>query len=166
MQLPARIFGGRHIYIESNVFIWYGSRIEALNGRPGAARITIGRDTVIQPYVHIGAVDSVSIGKGVLVASGVYVTDHDHSFHDINRPPISNRQLIAAPVVIGDYSWLGERAMVLKGVEIGEHCVIGAGAIVTKSIPSYCVAVGVPARVVRRYSIEDKRWVSVEPLPQ
>lgn len=162
LQRPAFLVGGRHIAIGDRTTVWYGSRLEALNGAADCIRIAIGDDCAIHPYAHIGAVDRISIGRGVLMASGVYITDHDHDFSDPSEPPISNRRVISAPVVIGDYAWLGERAMVLKGVSIGEHAVIGAGSIVTKDVPAYCVAVGSPARVIRRYSFSEKRWVGVD----
>lgn len=163
---PAMLVGARYIEIGSRVNIWPGGRLEALPTEFSNGKIVIGDGTCIQPYVHIGSVLRVDIGEGVLVASGVYISDHDHSFHDPQDPPITNKSVVASAVSIGDFVWLGERVMVLKGVSIGEHSVIGAGAIVTKDIPPYSVAVGAPARVIRRYSIEDRGWFPVgEPCP-
>lgn len=133
--------------------------MEALCTEQTMGRIIIGNGTSIQPYVHIGAVIGISIGRDVLIASGVYITDHDHYFEDPLLPPIGNGTVVASPVSIGDYTWIGERAMVLKGVTIGEHSIIGAGAIVTKDIPAYCCAAGSPARVIRKYSVESHCWV-------
>jgi lipopolysaccharide O-acetyltransferase len=101
------------------------------------------------------------LGRGVLVASQVYITDHDHDFGDLESPPIENGRLVVVPTHIGDYVWLGEGVMVLKGVTIGAHSVVGAGSIVIKDIPPFCVAVGNPAKVIRFYCHEKKQWIKV-----
>lgn len=123
-------------------------------------RVSIGDGTSIHPGVHIGAAQSVHIGAGVLIAAGVYITDHDHDFSDPTEPVSTHHRLVVSAVVIGDYSWLGERVMVLKGVSIGAHSVIGAGSIVTRDVPSYSLAVGSPARVVKHYDTRCKTWVT------
>lgn len=158
---PAFLVGGQGIRIASHVHIWRESRIEALNANPDEVRIHIGAGTCIQPGVHLGAVLRVEIGRGVLMASRVYITDHDHDWSDPDDPVILNGRLVAAPVTIGDYVWLGEGVMVLKGVHIGERSVVGAGSIVTRSIPPLSVAVGAPARVIRRFDRSLNQWVRV-----
>lgn len=161
LSSPSLLVGTSCIEIGSRVRIWHSGRLEAIRTETSIGRIIIGDDTTIQPYVHIGAVMKVEIGKGVLMASGVYISDHDHCFQDPYAPPVSNQTVVACPVAIGDFVWLGQRSMVLKGVRIGEHSVIGAGAVVSKDIPAYCVAVGSPARVIRRYSFSQRRWIPV-----
>jgi len=163
IEPPAHVLGGGAIRIAEGVRIWRHARIEALNPAPGEIRLAIGAGTVIQPHVHIGAVRDVTIGAEVLMASHVYITDHDHDFSDPDDPVLSNGKLLVEPVRIGDRAWLGERVMVLKGVTVGEGSVIGAGSIVTKSVPPFSVAVGAPARVVRRYDRERGEWVRAEP---
>ena len=91
------------------------------------------------------------IGDHVLIASDVFITDHDHG--EITRVAMdvapALRPLVCSPVTIGNNVWIGEKVVILKGVEIGEGCVIAAGAVVTKSMPSYSVIGGIPARVLR-----------------
>ncbi len=159
---PAYVVGGRAISLGREVIIWHHARLEAFNAHRGILRISIGDGTNIQPYVHIGAAESVNIGRGVLVASAVYISDHDHDWSDPADPVIANSRVVAAPVEIGDFAWLGERVIVLKGVRIGAHSIIGAGSIVTRDIPPYVVAVGAPARVVRRYEHNLRTWRAVE----
>jgi len=149
------------ISIGSKVRIWHHARIEAIGTGAGATVIEIGNETVIQPYVHIGACTSVVLGRGVLIASFVYITDHDHDFADLAFPVVSSQRVVALPVAIGDYAWLGERAIVLKGVHIGERSIIGAGSVVTRDVPPYSIAVGVPARVVKRFDCATQKWVNV-----
>lgn len=158
---PAWIVGARWIAIGDEVGIWRYARIEAFNGNPGEARVRIGQGTVIQPYVHIGAIQEVTIGRNCLFASHVYISDHDHDFSDPSIPPTQGGTLLAAPVRIGDNVWLGERVSVLKGVTIGDSSVVGAGSVVAKSVPPRTIVAGVPARVLRQWDPEARDWVRV-----
>jgi lipopolysaccharide O-acetyltransferase len=160
---PAWICGGESICIGRGVSIWRFARIEALNAEHGITRIAIGDGAAIQPFFHIGAVKSVTIGRHCLIASHVYITDHDHDFSNPEEPPIVNDRAVVAPVEIGDYAWLGERVMVLKGVRIGERSVIGAGSIVTRDVPAYSIAVGSPARVIRTWNPLTGQWEAAKP---
>jgi acetyltransferase-like isoleucine patch superfamily enzyme len=159
---PSYIVGGKSISIGQNVAIHRFGRLEALNAHDGTIRIEIGDATAIQPFAHIGAVDRVTIGRGCLFASFAYVSDHDHDFSDPMDPPRSNGRVVAAPVTIGDYVWLGQRAIVLKGVTIGQRSIIGAGSVVTRDVPEYSIAVGSPARVIRRWDHQLRQWIRAD----
>lgn len=130
------------------------------------SRLTIGEGFRSNSHLHIGVVSSVTIGKNVLVASAVYISDHSHGAYgslgpsDPRTTPLS-RPLVSAPVEIGDNVWLGEKVAVLPGVRIGHGVVVGAGAVVTKDVPDYCIVAGVPARVIKRYDFEQQQWVEV-----
>lgn len=156
----AFITGGSSIYIGDHVQIWPFARIEAINEHEGCERIRIHDSTVIQPHVHIAAAQSVIIGKDVLIASHVYITDHDHDFSNPDDPVIRNGRLLTSPVNIKDCVWLGERVIVLKGVTIGTSSIVGAGSVVTVDIPDYCIAAGVPARVIRSFDRGRQQWIS------
>ena len=71
-----------------------------------------------------------------------------------------SQPLSAKNVYIGNGCWIGEQVCILSGVSIGEKCIIGAGSVVTKSIPDYCIAAGNPAKVLKKYNFETKRWES------
>jgi lipopolysaccharide O-acetyltransferase len=114
--------------------------------------------------VHIGAIDCVRIGNDVLIASCVFIADHNHGGFEGEDPADSpdvapsDRPLKSRPVVIGDKVWIGEGVCILPGVTIGRGSVIGAGAVVTRDVPAECVAVGNPARVVKRYDRQAQQW--------
>jgi len=72
------------------------------------------------------------------------------------------QKVTTAPIVIEDEVWLGANVVVVAGVTIGKHSVVAAGAVVTKSIPPYSVAVGNPARVIKQYNFETKKWERVK----
>ena len=96
-----------------------------------------------------------------MTADKVYISDNLHGYEDIHTP--IHRQPIVqnGTVEIGEGSWLGENVCVI-GANVGKHCVIGANSVVTRNIPDYSVAVGVPARVVKRYNFETKLWEKVQ----
>lgn len=155
---PLLVTGEEQIRIGKNVFVWPMARLETIRTSNAIGEIVIGDDSVIHPFVHIGASLSVTIGKKCLFASGVYITDHDHDWTNPDVPVIDSSRLLAAPVEIGDGVWLGERVAILKGVSIGDGAIIGTGAVVTQNIPSYSIAVGSPARVVKHYDRDTKQW--------
>lgn len=145
---PDMITGARHIRIGKRVSIWKGSRIEAV-GNGNQPMIEIGDDTVIHMHFHCGAAESVKIGKDVLIAGRVYITDHDHVFDDPEKPARWADGLVVKPVVIGDGAWLGEGCVILKGVTVGARAVVGANSVVTKDVPPGAIVGGIPAKVIR-----------------
>ena len=130
------------------------------------AKVEIGESVMAYHNLHIGSVDSVIIGNRVLIASGVYISDHSHGSYsgDSQSSPLESpakRSLISSPVRIGDDVWLGEKVSILPGVTIGDGVIIGAGSIVTKNIPSYTIAAGIPAVVIKTYNFEEGAWMSL-----
>ena len=109
------------------------------------ATASIGRNVYVGANCSIG---SVTIEDDVLIASNVSIMNGS-SQHGIERLdiPIRDQPGEFVPVTIGEGSWIGERTTV--AADVGKHCVIGAGAVITKPIPDYAIALGVPARVVR-----------------
>jgi lipopolysaccharide O-acetyltransferase len=141
-----------------------GLRLEALTD---CARLTIGDDVQVNNNVHIAVIDTVLIGSRVLIASGVFISDHNHgsysgATHSDPRVPPAQRALSSAPVVIGDDCWLGEHVCVLPGVKVGRGVVVGAGAVVTADLPDFVIAVGAPAKIIKRYEFESGRWVAAQ----
>lgn len=138
-----------------------------------SAGMVPGQECIVDPVVAIG--DRCLIGKGsgivghlsitigddVWTGHHIYITDQNHGYEDVTRP-ISVQSMPEKPVRIGNGSWIGHGAVILPGADIGDHVVIGANSVVTGRIPSYSVAVGVPARVVRRYVDGDWRSVGAE----
>jgi acetyltransferase-like isoleucine patch superfamily enzyme len=95
------------------------------------------------------------------LARNVYISDHAHAYENLDMPIMHQGIDSIAPVSIGRNTWLGENAVVLPGVTIGQHCVIGANAVVNTSIPDFSVAVGAPARVVRQFNKNSGQWERV-----
>jgi acetyltransferase-like isoleucine patch superfamily enzyme len=97
-----------------------------------------------------------------LLGRNVHISDHTHAFENINTPIIQQGINGIAPVSIGRGTWLGQNVVVLPGVTIGRHCVIGANSVVKSSIPDFSVAVDAPARVVKSYDPKTGRWKKIK----
>jgi acetyltransferase-like isoleucine patch superfamily enzyme len=99
----------------------------------------------------------VTIGNNIRLAQNITLSGLNHNYEDVSRP-IHLQGVSTAAITIEDGTWIGANAVVLAGVTIGKNCVIAAGSIVTKNIPSYSVAAGNPARVLKKYNHETKAW--------
>jgi acetyltransferase-like isoleucine patch superfamily enzyme len=156
-----------HVVLRGMVFL--GKRVE-LEARPGFGRLEIGR------WVHIGDGNAirchegslrigdkvvlgrnntincyldVEIGAATLVADWVYIADFDHRTDDVHVP-IKDQGIVKTPVRIGPDCWLGVKASVLRGAQIGDGCVVAAHAVAKAEFPAGSVVAGVPGRVIRR----------------
>ena len=148
----------RHIEIGENTMI--GPHVAL------SAGMAPGQECLSQPVVRIGdrcligrgsgivGHFSIDIGDDVWTGHHVYITDQNHGYDNVDIP-ISQQSMPEKPVRIGSGSWLGHGTVVLPGADIGEHVVIGANSVVAGRIPSFSVAVGAPARVVKSMSEAD-----------
>lgn len=110
--------------------------------------IAIRENVFLGPYTVIYGHGGVMIGKDTLISMHCRILSSNHTIPDKNCR-IRSKPDILLPVTIGEDVWLGAGATVLGGVTVGDGCVVGAGAVVTKDLPPYSVAVGVPAKVVK-----------------
>jgi len=157
-ESPLYIFGGNNIHIGNNFYAGQRLRMDTFDSYLGDdffPKIIIGNNVSFQKDCHIGAINEITIGDNVLIASKVYISDHSHGkvdSHDLDTPPSQRKLYSKGAVIIEDNVWLGEGVVVLPGVKIGKNSIIGANAVVTKSIPENSVAIGNPARVLRTLS--------------
>ncbi len=166
---PANIHLGRNVYLDDGVylhacpqgifigdetFVMHGSAFHVYNfrGLPHSG-IWIGRNCYVGEFCLIRGQGGVHIGDEVLVAPRVQMLAVNHIFDDPTRP-IIHQGITAHGITVGRGSWIGAGAILLDGVRVGDGAVIGAGAVVTQDVPPHTVAVGVPARIVRR--LEDR----------
>ncbi len=111
-------------------------------------KIHIGRHVGINDFCYLTSIHCITIEDNVRIAEFVSVRDYDHEFES-TEVPIHRQGLRGAAIRIGEGSWIGRGVMITSGVTIGKGCVVGANAVVTKDLPDWCVAVGVPAKVIR-----------------
>lgn len=159
----SRLYLGRGCFIDDGVTVYahsdggdvrLGDRVHLYRGtivEVGAGgSVHIGTDTHIQAGCNLkGFLGNVLIGCNVQVAPQCGFSPYEHEFEDCDTTIKSQGIRSAGDIVLEDDVWLGIGVKVLEGVRIGKGAVIGAGAVVTKDIPPYAIAVGVPARVIR-----------------
>jgi acetyltransferase-like isoleucine patch superfamily enzyme len=110
------------------------------------SHISIGAYCILLPGVRIAAATSIEIGDNCMFATGCYVTDADwHDHYDRTAAPGKTR-----PIVLGNNVWIGDSAIVCKGVNIGENSIVGAGAVVTRDVPPNTIVAGNPARPIKQ----------------
>jgi len=150
------IKGGQNITIGDNVTIRPEVDIWC------SGKLMIGSNTEIGQRMRISINNECRIGNNVLFSPNVYITDCDHKYTDIDIPVmkqgiIQNGQTIC----IKDNAYIGINSIVIGNVTIGKGSVIGANSVVTKDIPDYCVAVGSPAQVIKKYNAYTGKWEKV-----
>lgn len=148
---PRRLLNPRFVRLGRDVTIRSGARIEAIRryaGQRYTPRIEIGDGTHAEYDLQIECAEEVRIGKNVLIAGRVFISDVNHDARRDGSHPL-HAPLRAAPVRIGDGTWIGQAACILPGVELGRGCIVGANAVVTSSFPDGSAIGGVPARLLR-----------------
>jgi acetyltransferase-like isoleucine patch superfamily enzyme len=124
------------------------------------SNIVIGDCTSIGRYCFITAANRVKIGKAVILSDRVYISDSDHRYENPDIPILYQSMTKNGSVVIGDHSFIGVGVTVLN-CSIGKHCIIGGHSFVARDIPDYSIAVGTPAKVVKRFNFKIKNWEKV-----
>jgi len=157
---PFRFANLSQIQLGSHVTIHQNCWIQTLKSKNDNKRPKI----IIKDHVSIGINATISgaklivIEENVFTAPNVYISDHGHEYQDVNVPIAKQGIRKIAEVRIGENSWLGQNAVILPGVSIGKHCIIGANSVVNSNIPDYCVAAGIPAKVLLRYNQKTACW--------
>lgn len=154
-----QVQSGKNVYIGKHCALKGKSNIVLDDGvtvRPyaqiwsGGGTVRIGRGSEIGERCRISIANSLEIGEKVLLSPNVYITDCDHEYRNIDVPVIEQGIVQKGQAVsIGDGSYIGINTVIVGNVKIGKHCVIGANSVVTKDVPDYSVAVGIPARVIK-----------------
>jgi acetyltransferase-like isoleucine patch superfamily enzyme len=149
---PARVETPRWVEVGAGVVIhehgWLEVRQLADRSEPS---LVFEDDSRLNRFVKIVCFDSVRVGEGALLSDRVYVSDVEYEPGHADTPPAMRPLTEPRPVVIGAGVLVGIGAIVKPGVTIGDHAYIGAGSIVTKDVPSRALAVGAPARIVKRW---------------
>lgn len=117
-----------------------------------APHLEIGKDCDFGEYNHISCASSIIIGNGVLTGRWVTIDDNSHgnnSLEQMKEPPSSRPISFKGPIKIGNNVWIGDKATLLSGIEIGEGSIIAANSVVTHDIPPFCIAAGCPAKVIK-----------------
>lgn len=160
IKKPLLIYNKKFITIGNNVTIREGARIEPINvwGKVKYnPQIIISDGVSIEQNCHINCGKKVEIGKNTVISAECMITDIDHEYENVNIG-IMDQGLIVKSTKIGNNVFIGMGSKIMAGVSIGNHSIIGANAVVTRDIPEYSVAVGIPAKIIKRYNFESKQW--------
>lgn len=155
-----------YLEVGNDVLVWPGCRFEGIDldttTAGTAPRIVLGDGVSFQQHCHLTAARRVEIGARTAVLFGVMITDTDHRYDRIDQPP-SLQPLEVRPTVIGEDCFIGARASIQAGTQLGRHCIVGTNAVVRGNFPDYCVLVGAPARIVKRYDAASGEWRRTSP---
>jgi acetyltransferase-like isoleucine patch superfamily enzyme len=134
---------GRNCIIES----WH----KQYNNKNG--EIIIGNNCNFGDYTHITAINEIVIGDNLLTGRFVLITDNTHGINDgsdANVNPNNRKVISKGSVIIGNNVWLADKVSIMPGVTIGDGVIIAANAVVTHDVPSYSIAAGVPAKIIKK----------------
>lgn len=162
MLLPRWIHNPERVSLGRDCIIGRFSILNPLNNyldQPCDGRIELGDDVYIGGYAQIHSMGRLEIGSGCVLSEHVYISDIAHGLHP-DRGLIMKQPLeCKGPVRIGRHVFIGYGCSVLPGVTLGDHCVVGARSVVTRSFPAYSMVAGMPARCIKVFDPELRDWV-------
>ena len=176
-RIGKNFFLGQHALVKGKKYLSIGNNVrigdyfqlrtyDLFAGEKYSPSVEIEDECYIGERFKVLANDSVIIKKGSLIAGNVFITTENHSIERVDEgEKYGNQPLTHEPIEIGEYSWIGENVIILPGVKIGKWSVIGAGSVVTKSIPDYTIAVGNPAKPIKRSVVAEdgtRRWTNIK----
>jgi acetyltransferase-like isoleucine patch superfamily enzyme len=153
---PHRIDQPRNINIGEDVYLGDKSTLSCYNGF-----LSIGNNVFATRYLNIYCGEKIIIEDNVLISSFVLITDLSHGINPELEQNYQKQQITTKPVFIGRGCWIGDKASILPGSIIGHKAVIGSNSVVSGIIPPYTMAVGNPAKVVKRWDFDNKEWIRV-----
>jgi acetyltransferase-like isoleucine patch superfamily enzyme len=160
IRKPLLFQNTKSIFLEDGVRVGKYSWLAASRLLENDSKLILKEGCTVGDFAHIYASKEIIIERKVLIANFVYIADNVHGYEDINVPIMHQNIVQKKPVRIGEGSWIGEHVCII-GANIGKHCVIGANSVVTHDIPDYSIAVGSPAKVIKKYNFETQKWEKV-----
>jgi len=176
IDLPRRIINPDRMFLGNNVSLGPGSFIIAMTHYPTMtmehpekkqpiqwfnSKIIIGNNVTSTADLQIAAQSEIIIEDDVMFASNIHINDALHGSENANEPYRYQKISRIAPILIKKGCWIGQNVVILPGVTMGEYAIIGANSVVTKSVPGRCIAVGAPAKVIKKWDVNAHQWVSV-----
>ncbi|MGJ1235755.1 acyltransferase [Sphingobacterium multivorum] len=151
---PIIIYGIRKIFIGKKVRIYPNCRMEVHGDN---SRIKIGDNVAIGQNVHITSGGLLEIGDSCTILANVFITNIDHDYSEIGKPILQQRMIIKE-TKIGENCFIGIGSAIQAGTILGKQCIVGANSVVRGEFPDYCVIVGAPAKIIKKYNFDTQRW--------
>ncbi len=176
IDLPRNIVNPDRIFLGNDICLGPNSLLIALTVYPGPmiqhpekkgprqifnSKISIGNRVTSTGQLQVAAMNEVTIEDDVMFATNVNITDGFHGFTRIDEPYKYQEMNRIQPITIKQGCWIGQNVVICPGVTIGEMSVIGANSVVTQSLPGRCIAVGSPAKVIKKWDEIQKGWINV-----
>jgi len=174
IDLPRRIVNPHKMFLGENIYLGPGTLLIALTHYPTASMRGLGNSEIKQRFdpkivignrvtstggLQIAAHDQITIEDDVLFATNIHINDGSHGFDNANTPYKYQPIFRISPITIKRGSWIGQNVVILSGVTIGENAIIGANSVVNNDVPDRCIAVGNPAKVIKRWDPARQKWV-------
>jgi acetyltransferase-like isoleucine patch superfamily enzyme len=162
---PRLINGPENIELGDRTIILRHSWLSAISEYAGERfhpRLELGNDVYVGRYACIVATQSLRIEDGCVLSEHVYISDNAHGLSPKAGLIMKQKLTRKGEVHLGRHCFIGYRACILPGVQLGEHCIVGANSVVTKSFPAYSMVAGIPAKLIKVYSLDIDDWISVE----
>ena len=158
IQHPCEFEGRNKMYFGAHIRIRKGCWFDVSTDDPRYKyQIELGDGTAIGRDNQFSTSSKITLGRCVMTASNVHIATQTHNYEDIEKPIMYQGATDTGPLSIGDGTWIGRNAIILCA-SVGKQCVIAAGSYVNKDVPDYCVVAGVPAKIIKRYNQETKKW--------
>lgn len=176
IDLPRNIVNPDRIFLGDDISLGPNSLLIALTGYPGPtmqhpekkgmkqtfnSKISIGSRVTSTGQLQVAAMSEITIEDDVMFATNVNMTDGFHGYMHIDEPYKYQEIIRIQPITIKQGCWIGQNVVIFPGVTIGKMTIIGANSVVTKSIPERSIAVGSPARVIKKWDEVKKGWIAV-----
>ena len=153
---PCFIEGCKRISIGKKTRIFPGIRMEAI----GTGEISIGNNCAIEQNVHITSGGKLVIGDDVTILGNTCITNIDHDYKNINKTVLEQNNIVSH-TLIGNGCFIGYGSIIQAGTQLGKHCIVGANSVIRGRFPDYCVIVGSPGKIVKRYTSDCKDWIKI-----
>ncbi len=150
---------GKRVQIRE--YAWL-SAITAYAGQDYVPKIVFGEGVYAGRFLCLTCISRVEIGANSVLSEHVYIADSGHGIDPTDGRIMDQRLQTKGPVRIGRSCFVGYGARILSGVELGDHCVVGANSVVTRSFPAYTMVAGSPARRIKFYDITTEQWINVD----
>ncbi|MEX0780584.1 MAG: acyltransferase [Balneolales bacterium] len=175
IMTPSKIYIGDDVQIGPNCFLYIKENFHEPNAPEAFQRerkqifnpiLTIGNRVRSRSGLQIAVMNKVDIGDDVIISANVFISDGTHGYENAMEPYRYQTMTNIKPVHIKNGCWIGQNAVIMPGVVIGENSIVGANSVVTKNVPPRSIVAGVPAKIIKRWDDSSEKWKKVNNIAE